>query len=356
MILLVKGDLTVDGTIHVDKCAPLLNDNEELAAQEKHVALCGELMGGKGGDGGRGDAAGSSGAKNGGTGGAGFRFGGGLGAGGGGISGGTYVSSVTSYSGASGDPRPPIGTPVPFAASRNNSAQYGAGGSTSRRDGGGGPGGSGAAYYRRSSGSEYDAAGIAGSAFGGGLLCIFVGGKVRINSTARVSSAGGAGANAVDADSASSGPGGGGGGGIICIVHTGDSVIGGAISSNGGSAGSLGDRGGTDAQDGSSGTVLITNIFDLLGEGGDEYEWATISTVSGMAPSSSTGLYCVTSENGYPIAIELSGQQQIPILIGSYFRDDASWTVGESYSDVELIEQHLYLVKGDVFLNYMGPS
>lgn len=299
MILLVKGDLTVDGTIHVDKCAPLLNDNEELATQEVHVALCGELTGGKGGNGGSGDSSGASSAKNGGIGGSGFRLGGGLGAGGGGIVGGTYTGAA-SYNGANGDPRPPIGTPVPFAASRSNSAQYGAGGSTFSRDGGGGPGGSGAAYYRRSGGDEYASAGAVGSAFGGGLLCIFVGGKVRINSTALVSSKGGAGANAVTTDGASSGPGGGAGGGIVAIVHTGDSIIAGAISASGGSAGSLGTNGGTDAQSGESGTVLITNIADLLGEGVWEPEWVTCSfTYSSMGKFQKLAL--MENENGVPV-------------------------------------------------------
>ena len=49
---------------------------------------------------------------------------------------------------------------------------------------------------------------------------------------------------------------------------------------------------------------IISN-FPALGG----YEWATISTVSGGAGTSATGVYCVTSEDGHPIAVELSGQQ-----------------------------------------------
>ena len=280
MILLVKGDLTVDGTIHVDKCAPLLNDSEELAAQEKHVDLCGELTGGKGGDGGNGDTdkhivndtdpkprVGAPG-----TGGAGFRFGGGFGAGSGG------GARNNGYAGANGD-RAPYGTTIPFVPSDNRTGQYGSGGGSGSGPGGGGPGGSGSVGANTQ--------GNSGDAIGGGALYIFVGGKVRINGTAAIRSTGGNGATGVgngDLNSTSghkwayaiaTGGGGGGGGGIVVIVHTGDIINSGAVTALGGPGGkgisyteeyASWDATATssDGANGSSGTVLMTNISDLL--------------------------------------------------------------------------------------------
>ena len=283
MILLVKGDLTVDGTIHVDKCAPLLNDNEELAAQEQHVALCGELTGGRGGNGGNGgtgkhlvndtDPRPQVGAP--GTGGAGFRFGGGFGAGSGG------GASSSGYAGANGD-RAPYGTPIPFMPSDNRTGQYGSGGGSGYGPGGGGPGGSGSVGI-----SYANTQGNSGDAIGGGALFIFVGGKVRINGTAAIRSSGGNGAMGVGNGAynttsgyrwvyaIATGGGGGGGGGIVAIVHTGDIINSGAVTALGGSGGKgisytkeYGSWDATatssDGAKGSTGTVLITNIADLL--------------------------------------------------------------------------------------------
>ena len=283
MVLLVKGDLTVDGTIHVDKCAPLLNDSEELAAQEKHVDLCGELTGGKGGDGGNGgtdeyidnDTAPNPRVGAPGTGGAGFRFGGGFGAGSGG------GARSNGYAGANGD-RAPYGTTIPFVPSDNRTGQYGSGGGSGYGPGGGGPGGSGSVGV-----AFANTQGNSGDAIGGGALYIFVGGKVRINGTAAIRSTGGNGATGVgngDFNSTSghrwvyaiaTGGGGGGGGGIVVIVHTGDIINSGAVTALGGPGGKgisytedYGARVATatssDGANGSSGTVLITNISDLL--------------------------------------------------------------------------------------------
>ena len=267
MILLVKGDLTVDGTIHVDKCAPLANDSEELAAQERHVALCGNLTGGKGGDGG--------GAVNNlpgaaitakGTGGLGFTFGGGFGGGG------AAIGSPTGpkYDAGNGDPRPPAGTTIPYPSSSSQNNQYGAGGSASYNFmgpatvGGGGPGGGGAYGVGNIPGS-------AGDAIGGGALWLFVQGKVRVNSEAKISSRGGNGGTTSGRYDGPTyygypGSGGGGGGGIICLVHTGNIVNQGEVSAAGGvsptPSGTNGDF--AKGQDGFPGTVLITNISDLL--------------------------------------------------------------------------------------------
>ena len=102
--------------------------------------------------------------------------------------------------------------------------------------------------------------------------------------------------------------------------------------------------------------MALHSLFRAYINGGDGYEWATISTVSGGAGTSATGVYCVTSEDGHPIAVELSGQQQIPVLVGSYLRDNYSWVINENVSDVEAVGSKLYLVKGDVSLAFMGPS
>lgn len=360
MILLVKGDLTVDGTIHVDKCAPLLNDNEEMAAQEQHIVLCGVTTGGKGGDGGDGSSAATARAH--GTGGQGFRFGGGYGAGSGSVAN-ANMGASESFDGANGD-RPPAGTTIPWIPSYNSASQYGAGGSIdygfAQLHGGGGPGGTGAAYSRISSAS-YTSRGENGDAIGGGAIWIFVGGAVDIGANGVIRAKGGNGANGRSATESSGntvfvGGGGAGGGGIVCIVHTGNFVNAGVVQAPGGSGGAAGGGNSTAGSDGASGTVLITNIADLLEDGGDGYEWATISTVSGGAGTAATGIYCVTSDDGHPIAVELSGQQQIPVLVGSYLRDDYSWTVNEFLSDVEAVGTNLYLIKGDVFLSFMGPS
>ncbi|MGI5885449.1 MAG: hypothetical protein ACOX83_10880, partial [Candidatus Spyradocola sp.] len=83
MILLVNGDLTVNGTISVDKCAPLLNASEEMCLNEAHIKLCGALVGGSGGKGGTAYASRGYYSAAGGIGGNGHLLGGGYGGGGG---------------------------------------------------------------------------------------------------------------------------------------------------------------------------------------------------------------------------------------------------------------------------------
>lgn len=279
MVLLVKGDLTVDGTIHVNKCAPLLNPNEDMAAQEQHIALCGALTGGKGGDGGAlfedGGDVDTSGV---GVGGAGFRFGGGFGGG----SGGSGIASKTCRKGANGDPRPPVGTSIPYPGPDRTTAAalYGAGGSagsnpdTLRAKGGGGPGGSGGVtiYGSPSYGSTN---GKPGDAIGGGGIWVFVQGKVRIGGTGRISATGGNGAQGAYVQQPSgssnrgwyaSGGGGGGGGGIIAIVHTGDIINQGSVTAYGGAGGAAANVSLSTypGNDGEIGTVVIKNISELL--------------------------------------------------------------------------------------------
>lgn len=355
MILLVKGDLTVDGTIHVDKCAPLLNDNEELAAQEQHIVLCGVTAGGKGGDGGSAFGSAPSFATSAaGSGGHGFPFGGGFG-GGGGADG---YSQYGVWNAGSGDPRPPAGSTIPYPANPSSASLYGAGGSggsnagSSYALGGGGPGGGGA-------NARGNLAGGAGDAIGGGALWIFAQGQVRIGSTARIGSNGGNGGTSSGRYDGSTvyhypGSGGGGGGGIVCIVHTGDIVNQGNVSALGGTSPMPSNTNGTTGtsakgQDGSSGTVLITNISDLLGEGGDEYEWATLTI-----QAASTGLYgVVSSHDGIPYAPRsIPFASEIPILIGSILTLNASLYESAVRSGAERIDDidgvPSFRVTGDV--------
>ena len=271
MILLVKGDLTVDGVIRANKCAPLLNPNEAMAAEEQHIVLCGISSGGNGGGGGAGF--GLYGAA--GTGGSGFQFGGGYGGGSSGSISGYYATSTTKvYSAGNGDPRPPVGTASPFASTAGANAMYGAGsycsmGRVSAR-GGGGPGGAGGACHNTGAGDvkEYAYNGANGDADGGGAIWIFARGIVRIGSTATISANGGEGAGGTYGDrGGKSGGGGGGGGGIICVVHTGDYVNQGSIVANGGVGGigqSYMDGSSQPGSDGAAGTVFVTNIADLL--------------------------------------------------------------------------------------------
>ena len=263
MILLVSGDLNVYGTISVDKCAPLVNTAETTAAQETHVALFGSNVGGNGGDPGLySDADSMTGDGNGG---AGFALGGGYGGGasscrkGGG-------DTITMRQGGDGN-RPPMGTSMPYPASIGGNSSYGAGGSvqyySQSAAGGGGPGGSGA-FGIYAGGRFTGIQGNDGDAYGGGLLCIFVRGKVRIHGTGKITALGGTGGNAVSGTASGVGyggcPGGGGGGGLIYIAHTGDYINSGAISVNGGAGGTGGTGGGA----GEIGCLIIKNIKELL--------------------------------------------------------------------------------------------
>lgn len=261
MVLLFSGDLTIKGTISMDKKAPLLNPLEEQCAAEVHVALCGGLKGGNGGTAGTGYGNPASYAP--GPGGNGFALGGGFGGG----------SAGGQSNGASGEPRAPIGTELPYRTAVGETARYGAGG-YSKANGGGGPGGSGAcdSYY---SSQGPIAAGNDGDAIGGGAIFVFVKGRLVIDSTGSVTANGGNGAagvgthksgegGAVGSDTDATGGGGGGGGGIVAIVHNGDYTNSGSISANGGVGGARHYYGGTAGADGEAGTVRVTTLSDLL--------------------------------------------------------------------------------------------
>jgi len=271
MILLVQGDLIINGTISADKCAPLLNSFEEEAANELHVALC-NITGGNGGSGGRGssyDYSGSGSADRraqgaGGTGGSGFAFGGGYGGGGG--------SSRSSAPGGPGDPRPPVGSPIPYPGG-SGVRVYGVGGTDSDGTGGAGPGGGGGASAK----SGYGRNGTAGDAIGGGSIYIFVGGTVTIGATGKITANGGNGGNGASSTGGGYSPGyagshssygGGGGGGCIALVHSGRYNNLGSIMVNGGTGGRFGgDNNGytQNGNPGSAGTTLITTLSELLG-------------------------------------------------------------------------------------------
>ena len=263
MILLFSGDLTVKGTISMDKKAPLLNPMEEQCAAEAHVALCGGLKGGNGGAAGTGYGNPANYAP--GTGGNGFALGGGFGGG----------SAGGLSDGASGEPRPPIGTELPYRTAAGEPARYGAGG-YSKAQGGGGPGGSGAcdSYY---SSQGPIATGNDGDAIGGGAIFAYVKGTLTIESTGIITADGGNGAagvgtyksgesGAVGSDKDATGGGGGAGGGIIAIIHNGDYTNMGSIAANGGVGGAKHSNGGAAGADGEAGTALVTTLSELLGK------------------------------------------------------------------------------------------
>lgn len=261
MVLMFTGDLIIKGTISMDKKAPLLNLMEEQCAAEVHVALCGGLKGGNGGAAGTGYGNPANYAS--GIGGNGFALGGGFGGG----------SAGGLSDGASGEPRPPIGTELPYITAVGEIARYGAGG-YSKAQGGGGPGGSGAcdSYY---SSQGPIAAGNDGDAIGGGAVFCFVQGKLVVESTGIITADGGNGAagvgtyksgegGAVGHDADATGGGGGGGGGIVAIVHNGDYTNVGSVAANGGVGGAKHTYGGTAGADGEAGTVLIITLAELL--------------------------------------------------------------------------------------------
>lgn len=265
MVLLFSGDLTIDGAISMDKKAPLLNAMEEQCASERHIALCGGVTGGNGGAGGTGY--GDPARYSPGAGGQGFALGGGFGGG----------SAGGRGNGASGEPRAPVGTQLPYKCAVGATAQYGAGGS-SKAAGGGGPGGSGAcdSYY---SSQGPIVAGNDGDAIGGGAVFIFVKGRLKITSTGEITADGGNGGAGVHTyksgeggatgnDEDATGGGGAGGGGIIAIVHNGDYTNLGNVAASGGIGGACYRNAsrayGTAGIDGAAGTVLITNLSDLL--------------------------------------------------------------------------------------------
>lgn len=236
LFIKVKGDCTINGTILMDKKAPLEPANDADLAQNPCILLLGSPVGGAGGAGANGYNS-SYGSTNGGAGGEGYVFGGGSGGGGGGASGYAPAKADRAGNGSDGT-RAPVGVTWPY---QNNPPLYGGGGYGDTKSyptlGGAAPGGSG---------GRYGAKGTDGDAYGGGAIYLFVNGKLTIGTTGVLSANGGNGAAGSygggspytdDTSTYYAGPGGGGGGGIICVVYNSTIVNGGKLSVSGGVAG-----------------------------------------------------------------------------------------------------------------------
>lgn len=265
MVLLVQGDLVLNGTISVDKCAPLGNPTVKQALNVPQVKLCGNITGGDGGDGGTPTP--TSGYGKGGIGGLGHRLGGGFAAGGGGI-------STIGAGGKGGDtePRPEVGDTIP-AVGTDGDGVNGAGGgargvsaagTTYTANGGNGFGGSGANVVDGASVN-----GRNGDGYAGGAVFIFVMGNVFIGETGLITANGGNGADGVVCTYVRSGGGGGGGGGIIVLVYHSKYENHGTLRANGGLGGSSVPTAGNfpgyiNGENGGVGSILVTRLTELM--------------------------------------------------------------------------------------------
>ena len=175
LFIKVSGDCTINGTINMDKKAPLEAVNDAELAANPCITLCGNLVGGTGGTGGKKIESQSSGTTYyGGAGGPGYVFGGGSGGGGAGRS-----------SNGSAGTRAPVGIQWPYTSTTN--PMYGSGGRGGGTPGAA-PGGSGSA--RTYNGNN-------GDAYGGGAIYLMVNGNLTIGSTGLLTANGGNGGNGV---------------------------------------------------------------------------------------------------------------------------------------------------------------
>ena len=263
MILLVTGNLVVNGTINMDGLAPFANDSEDTAQQEIHVNICG-LIGGNGGNGGNG-----SNGPGGGAGSSGNWCGGGWPGGGGGgynrYDWGSLNWTLQAFAGGDGT-RPVHGMNWPVAGGKAAAGSYGSGGSATYSGGGTGgasPGGGGGGCVVVSKGSSGNPVnGTAGNGYPGGGLWIFVKGNVTIGASGIISADGkdgGAGGTYTNG-SVIGGGGGGAGGGIVALIYGGSIVNSGSVRAYGGK----GAAGSTAGQDGAVGAVLVQQINDFL--------------------------------------------------------------------------------------------
>ena len=270
MVILVQGDCTIDagGSINMDKMAPRRSDNTEAeilttGPSAPWLQKIGSLTGGAGGTGGSGRSPETA---RGGAGGTGHPFGGGYGGGGGA---GSHIG--TGYSGGASEPRPPVSVEWPFPAnSTEGNSAYGAGGTLFRAGsvirGGAAPGGSGADsdFYSHDGAMVYrDKPGIAGDAYGGGLVLLVVGGNLSVAGAITANAGNGADARTVGG-ATGGGPGGGGGGGIVAVLVKGVNDLNGSITANGGLSGVNHHYVTVAAQNGSIGTVYIHQVDDEL--------------------------------------------------------------------------------------------
>ena len=175
LFIKVSGDCTINGTINMDKKAPLEAVNDAELAANPCIVLCGNLVGGTGGTGGKKIESQSSGTTYyGGAGGPGYVFGGGSGGGGAGRS-----------SNGSNGTRAPVGVQWPYTST--TTPMYGSGGRGGGTPGAA-PGGGGSARTRN---------GNNGDAYGGGAIYLMVNGDLTIGSTGLLTANGGTGATAV---------------------------------------------------------------------------------------------------------------------------------------------------------------
>lgn len=302
MVLLVRGNFTLNGTILMDKMAPCSNDRESICASVPQIRIVGDFKGGNGGKGGSGytDSASDTSVlggptlrTQGGVGGAGVWSGGGNGGGGGasgflvrgGGSADDRFNKDPVADGSSGDrPHSDVGLPyINPSSSYNSSGAYGTGGNAAEGvRGGAAPGGGGGFNYYSKGLTQYgyywpnryyNENGIAGDAYGGGAVWIFVKGTVTIGAAGVISADGGNGADGVTASSdyPSSGAGGGGGGGIIVLIHNGDITNNGSIHANAGRGGvkstrdtSYSSDDATNGSGGAIGTVVVKSLQEIF--------------------------------------------------------------------------------------------
>ncbi len=267
VVIKVRGDVSISGTLHVDGMALLSGTRAQETIRgplfgagivdTKTTGAVDIPLGGAGGAGGKGST--STSAYAGADGGAAFTptkyYGGATGSAGGG-GGGAQAGGPTTGSAATD-----TGGAVGGNGASGNSTITGSGGGGGGRIGGS-PGGG-------ASGAAVGSAGQSDGGKGGGIIIIVVDGDVTVNASGIVRAAGLPGANGGDGGDGSSYDGGGGGGqgggggGVIIILYTGTYTNNGTVSAPGGAAGSPGARGtaSTAAQAGASGTVITQKIY-----------------------------------------------------------------------------------------------
>ena len=249
LIIRVKGDCTIHGTIDQSGLAPKTNQNNNYPYPAQLV--CGD--GGNGGNG----KAGTNG-KDGGTGGVGMLkrsygggYGGGAGAGGGQ---GTYLSGIGGNGGSSTGITISTSDIFKGGLGATASSQNGAdgvlgggagggkgGGSTGGNGGDGGTGGGSAGNSGTTVNSSAGGAGAGAGNYGGGVVLLYIGGRLVIDGTIKCNGLnGGAGGKTSLSPYGDGGDGGGGGGGAIYILHRGTYTNTGVLQVNGGTGGNAG--------------------------------------------------------------------------------------------------------------------
>lgn len=258
MIIRVKGDCTIDGSI-VNMMAPKTILDSDGVDFSIYPATMKTTLAGAGGNGGGRD---SNGKYNGERGwGMSGRFYGG------GYSGGAKGGYLGDSAGPGGGDATGITTAIAsifVGGAQGSQGTYGGGGGGQKSRtgssyyggaGGSGPGGNGGA-------PNYGSAGGGAGNYGGGVVILLVGGNLTINSTGKINCNGGKGGNSgVYGSGFKSFGGGGGGGGRIFICHKGTISNKGSLTVNGGSIGTTsgmtGVAGETEGTAGGIGTIAI---------------------------------------------------------------------------------------------------